>query len=46
MYIRGLLIKAQLMVMNGQKQLLKAEKMIENIKSAIKYVQKALDLVS
>lgn len=45
MYIRGLLVKAQLLAKQGHQQYLKAEKMIVNIEESIEYVQRALLLI-
>lgn len=46
MYIRALLVKAQLISIDGHKRLLKGEQMIENLNLALEEVKKALEIIS
>jgi hypothetical protein len=46
MLIRGLLVKARLVALNGDKQLLKGEQAVKNLQVALGYVKQALDIIS
>lgn len=44
-YLKGLLIKARLVSMNGHSELLKAEEMIGNLNNSLRYVSEALVVI-
>ena len=46
MYIRALLVKAQLVAFNGQEELQKGEQLTQTLLTALSYVNKALAIVT